>query len=168
MRRRGVLAAPRLPSLAVLVLAAVLISDAGHSQAQGRFETFERDSLTIETAGGARHVFQVELAVTPGQQAQGLMHRRRLAADAGMLFIYRAERPISMWMKNTLIPLDMLFLARDGRILRIVERTVPLSLETIESKRAAKGVLEVNAGTAARLGIAVGDRVRHPAFGGGS
>lgn len=132
--------------------------------AQARLESFERSHLTIETAGGARHVFAVELARTTGQQAQGLMFRRRLAADAGMLFIYGGDRPVRMWMKNTLIPLDMLFIERNGRVVHIVERTVPGSLETISADRPVAAVLEVNAGTADRLGIEVGDRVVHPAF----
>ena len=138
------------------------------AQAQSRLESFERDRLVIETASGARHSFEVEMALTPGQQAQGLMFRRDLAENAGMLFVYGRDGPISMWMKNTLIPLDMLFLARDGRIVRVAARTVPLSLETISAGEAVAGVLELNGGTADRLGIGPGDRVVHPALGGGS
>ena len=96
------------------------------------------------------------------------MYRRDLAGDAGMLFIYERDKPISMWMKNTLIPLDMLFLARDGRIVRIAARAVPMSLQTISSGEEVAAVLELNGGTADRLGIAAGDRVIHPALGGGS
>ena len=151
--------------LAVVGLLLLVLAPAG---AQDRLEPFERGALTIETAAGGRHDFRIELAVSPAQQAQGLMYRRALAADAGMLFLYRRARQVSMWMKNTLIPLDMLFLARDGRIVQIVERTVPGSLKTIASDGVVAGVLEVNGGTADRLGIAVGDRVRHPAFAGGS
>ncbi len=136
------------------------------AQAQTKLETFERVSLVVETSAKVRHAFEVEMALTPRQQAQGLMYRRDLAGDAGMLFIYPRDRPISMWMKNTLIPLDMLFLARDGRILRIVERAVPHSLLTISSGEDAAAVLELNGGTAARLGIAAGDRIIHPALGG--
>ncbi len=138
---------------------------ADHAPAQNRLQTFERDEIAIVTADGARHRFQVELALRGEQRAQGLMYRRRLAEDAGMLFIYDKEWPVSMWMKNTLIPLDMLFIAGDGRIVKIVERTVPHSLETISSGRAVAAVLEVNGGTAARLGIRPGDRVLHRAFG---
>ena len=136
--------------------------------AQIRLQTFERDQVVIETAGGARLRFKVELALSRQQQTQGLMYRRSLANDAGMLFIYGQESPVFMWMKNTLIPLDMLFIAGDGRIVHIAERTVPHSLETISSGRPVAGVLEVNGGTAARLGIQPGDRVLHRAFGGGS
>ena len=96
------------------------------------------------------------------------MYRRDLAADAGMLFLYERAGRHSMWMRNTLILLDMLFIARDGRIVHIAQRTVPGSLETISSEGPVKAILEVNGGTAARLGLQPGDRVRHRAFGGGS
>lgn len=132
--------------------------------AQGFQAGFERDELVIETAGGARHGFRIELALSPDQQQQGLMFRRELAADAGMLFIYRPRQMVSMWMRNTMIPLDMLFIAEDGVIVKVVERTVPLSLATISSDRPVRAVLEVNGGTAARLRLAPGDRVLHRAF----
>lgn len=127
-------------------------------------QTFERDQLTIETAGGGQQ-FAVELAVTSEQRAQGLMYRQRMPADAGMLFLYPAVRPVSMWMKNTLIPLDMLFIGDDGRILHIAERTIPGSTATISSMQPARAVLELNGGTAARLKIQVGDRVLYRTFG---
>jgi uncharacterized membrane protein (UPF0127 family) len=81
-----------------------------------------------------------------------------------MLFVYRPQRVVSMWMRNTLIPLDMLFIADDGRVVKIVERTMPLSLKTISSDRPVRAVLEVNGGTVARLGIMTGDRVLHDTF----
>jgi len=122
-------------------------------------------TLEIVTAGG-RHRFKVELALTPEQQSQGLMYRRELAADAGMLFDYGAERGgIAMWMKNTFIPLDMLFIRGNGEILNIAERTVPQSLATIPAAGPARAVLEVNGGTVSRLGIRPGDRIVHPLFG---
>ena len=132
--------------------------------AEGGLARFERDRLAIETAKGARHDFSVELAVTPQQQQQGLMFRRDMAPDASMLFVYKPDRVVSMWMRNTMIPLDMLFIAEDGRVVKIVERTVPLSLKTISSDRPVRAVLEVNGGTVARLGIAPGDRVLHGTF----
>lgn len=95
------------------------------------------------------------------------MYRRRLAADAGMLFIFEKPEPARFWMKNTYIPLDIIFIAPDGRISNIAERTVPLSLETVASDGPVVAVLEVNGGTAARLGIRPGDRVIHPALGTG-
>jgi uncharacterized protein len=136
---------------------------AAAAQQQG-LQTFERAVLEIETKTG-KHRFDVELAITPEQQSQGLMYRQRLAADAGMLFLYPSEQPLLMWMSNTFIPLDMVFINADGRIRRIAERTVPHSLATIGSDGPALAVLELNGGTAARLGIAAGDRVIYPAFG---
>ena len=117
------------------------------------------------TVTGARHDFRIELAVTPEQRAQGLMHRRSLAPDAGMLFVYARTREVAMWMKNTFVSLDMLFISAEGEVVRIAERTEPLSLTTIRSGSPVKGVLEVVAGTVARLGIRPGDRILHPAFG---
>jgi uncharacterized membrane protein (UPF0127 family) len=119
--------------------------------------------LTIDTDHGAQ-VFSVELATTPEQIARGLMFRRNLPAGAGMLFVYPDARPVAFWMKNTLIPLDMLFIAGDGTVSRIVERTVPLSETPISSVDAVRAVLEVNGGTAARLGIRPGDIVHDSAL----
>jgi hypothetical protein len=161
----------RLHSVLILVLAVAAwaaIVVAAPSSAQVKLQRFERETLSIETSGGERHRFEVELALTNAQHAQGLMYRRSLAEDAGMLFLYRGAGTVSMWMKNTTIPLDMMFIAPDGRIVDIAERTVPYSLETVSSRYAASAVLEVNGGTVARLGIQPGDRVRHRAFGGGS
>jgi len=123
------------------------------------------EELVIETADGPR-LFDVEIATTPAERARGLMFRERLAPDAGMLFLYAVDQPVSMWMKNTLIPLDMLFIARDGRILKIAERTVPLSTVVIASDGDVAAVLELNGGTADRVGLRPGDRVRYVAFGG--
>jgi uncharacterized membrane protein (UPF0127 family) len=121
--------------------------------------------LTIESASGG-HVFKIEVAVTPEQQAQGLMFRRHLDADAGMLFVHEREDVVTMWMKNTFIPLDMIFIARNGRVARIAERTVPHSEAVVSSGEAVVAVLEVNGGTAAHLGIKEGDRVTSPALSG--
>jgi uncharacterized protein len=145
---------------AMVALAATLVASTAWSQPQ----TFERDRLAIATAGGDQP-FDVELAVSSEQRAQGLMYRQRLPAGAGMLFLYPAARPVSMWMKNTVIPLDMLFIGDDGRILQIAERTIPGSTATISSLQPARAVLELNGGTAARLKIQVGDRVLYRTFG---
>lgn len=125
---------------------------------------FETSALVIVSDNG-RHVFTVELAVTPEQRAQGLMYRRSMAPDAGMLFDFgRHPTRASMWMKNTFIPLDMLFIKTDGEIESVAARTVPHSLESISSAGPVRAVLELNGGTAARLGIRPGDRVEHPIF----
>ncbi len=150
------------------IVALALASGGETARPQAPLETFARDQIIIETAAGGRHRFDVELAVTPGEQAQGLMFRRKLQPDAAMLFLYRREAPVAMWMKNTLIPLDMLFIAGDGRIVKVVERAVPHSLETIRSWDPVLAVLEINGGTAARLAIRPGDRVLYRAFAGGS
>jgi uncharacterized membrane protein (UPF0127 family) len=145
-----------------LILLAVLLT-ALPALAQNQV-TFRQDEITIETQDGARHRFTVEVAETPPQLAQGLMYRRALAADAGMLFVFPYDRAASMWMKNTFIPLDMLFLASDGEVRKIVQRTVPHSTASITSSGLVRGILEINAGTVQRLGLNVGDRVVHPAF----
>ncbi|MBK3797660.1 DUF192 domain-containing protein [Azospirillum brasilense] len=128
-------------------------------------ESFARSSLTVETAGGGKYRFDVELAETPAQQAQGLMFREKMAADSGMLFIYDRPQPASFWMKNTLIPLDMIFIGTDGRIVNIHANAVPQSLDAVNSAGSVKGILEINGGMSARLGIRPGDRVVHSTFG---
>src|SRR5215469_4389057 len=119
--------------------------------------------LEIVTKTGV-HVFAVEMATTEEEKTTGLMYRKELADGKGMLFDFSPEQEVSMWMKNTYIPLDMIFIRSDGRILRIAENTEPLSTKIIPSRGLAKGVLEVIAGTAQKYGIAPGDRVAHPLF----
>ncbi|HEV2955377.1 MAG TPA: DUF192 domain-containing protein [Xanthobacteraceae bacterium] len=121
------------------------------------------DTLEIVSKSGV-HVFSVELAVTDEQRTRGLMERRSLPEGRGMLFKFEPDQVIQMWMHNTYIPLDMIFIRGDGRIVSIAENTTPLSDRVISSGRAARGVLEVIAGTARKLGIAPGDRVAHPWF----
>lgn len=126
---------------------------------------FPRSQLAIQRRGG-RDSFQVWLAETPEQQQQGLMWIRQLPVDYGMLFLLDAPRPMTMWMKNTYISLDMLFLDRTGRITHIVPRTTPESEAIISSNGEVSAVLELAAGEAKRRGISIGDRVVHPALGG--
>jgi hypothetical protein len=120
--------------------------------------------LTVDTGQGPK-AFTVELATTPSEMQVGLMFRQSLAPDAGMLFVYPSDQQVAFWMKNTVIPLDMLFIAGDGHIRRIVERTIPLSTTPIPSVDEVRAVLEVNGGTAERLGIKPGDVVHAQAFG---
>jgi uncharacterized membrane protein (UPF0127 family) len=115
--------------------------------------------LTITTANGKTHHFVVEVARTPEEQAHGLMERQSLAPDRGMIFPYEPAQPVAFWMKNTLIPLDMVFIAPGGRILRIEANTVPLSLDPVGSGDAVEAVLEIAGGRSAELGLAPGDRV---------
>ncbi len=122
------------------------------------------EPLTIVTKAGQRHEFQVEVARNDADRAQGLMYRRSMAPDRGMLFDFARVEPVSMWMQNTYIPLDMFFIRPDGTIARIAENTEPLSTRTISSGEPVLGVLELIAGSAKRLGLHPGDRVVHPMF----
>jgi len=124
---------------------------------------FETSPLAIESASGTLS-FEVELAVSPEQRRQGLMFREHLDSDQGMLFDFGRTAPVTMWMRNTLISLDMLFIEADGRIARIAADTEPLSDAVIGSGGPVRAVLELAAGTSAEQGIAVGDQVVHPIF----
>jgi len=130
-------------------------------------QKFATSELTIISATGP-HRFKVELAETPEQMTQGLMFRTSLAPDAGMLFDYKEPTMATMWMRNTLIPLDMLFVDAQGRIVNIHERAVPQSDDVIAAAEPVRAVIELNGGTVARLGIEPGDRVIHPIFGSAS
>ena len=122
------------------------------------------ENLSVATQGGQRQTFRVEVARNDADRAQGLMFRRSMPADQGMLFDFGRVEPVSMWMQNTYLPLDMLFIRADGTIARIAANTEPLSTRTIPSGEPVLSVLELNAGTAAKLGIKPGDRVEHPLF----
>lgn len=122
-----------------------------------------QDRLTLVTAA-AEHVISIEVAETPEQKSLGLMFRSSLADGHGMLFPYQGPQEITMWMRNTLIPLDMVFIRADGTVHRIAARTEPLSERVIGSQGPVTAVLELAGGAAARLGLEVGDRVRHPHF----
>ncbi len=148
-----------IASLALALGAPVLMSSPALAQ-----DTLETSSLTIESDGGS-HDFTVELADEPEEISYGLMNRESLAPDAGMLFDFGNPREPSMWMKNTLIPLDMLFMTPDGDVVMIARNTVPGSLRTISPGMPVKAVLEINGGRAAELGIEPGDTVIHPVFG---
>lgn len=143
---------PALSALGLLVL----VAGAAYAQA------FE--SLSIATQSGQRQAFKVEVARNDADRAQGLMFRRSMPTDQGMLFDFGRVEPVSMWMQNTYLPLDMLFIRADGTIARIAANTEPLSTRTISSGEPVLSVLELNAGTAAKLGIRPGDRVEHPLF----
>lgn len=140
----------------VLILASSLFARAEAAQLQ---------TLEIVTKSGVQ-VFTVEIANTDEERARGLMYRKELPDGRGMLFDFSPEQQVSMWMKNTYVSLDMIFIRADGRISRIAENTEPESTRIISSGGPAKGVLEVVAGTARKYGIAPGDRVAHPLFNG--
>jgi len=122
----------------------------------------EQAPLSITTAAGKTHHFTVEVARTAEEQAQGLMNRQSLGPDRGMIFPMDPPRDASFWMKNTLIPLDLIFVRADGTIARIEENAVPLSLEPIMSMEPVGAVLELAGGRSAELGIRTGDRVNWP------
>jgi uncharacterized membrane protein (UPF0127 family) len=115
-------------------------------------------TLTVEGRGRS-HAFTVEVARTAGEQEQGLMNRRDLAPDAGMLFPFDPPRPASFWMRNTLIPLDMIFIRPDGTIARVAANTVPMSETPVAVTEPVTAVLEIGGGRAAQLGLSEGDRV---------
>lgn len=151
--------------LAVTVLASVLMSpESAPAAAAEPALPFALSEATIVTAAGNRYAFRVELARTPEERTRGLQGREILADDAGMLFDFSTPQPVAMWMKNTPLSLDMIFIAADGRIVNIARDTTPRSLKVIESAAPVRSVLEVRAGTTARLGIRPGDRVVHEIF----
>jgi uncharacterized protein len=145
------------PSLLAILWAVIL--------AVGAARAIEQQVVEIATRTGV-HVFSIELATTDEERARGLMYRQQLPEEHGMLFDFEREEPVAMWMHDTYIPLDMIFIRGDGRILRIAERTQPLSDRIIPSGGPVRAVLEVAGGTAKRLGIAPGDRIGHPIFSG--
>jgi uncharacterized membrane protein (UPF0127 family) len=148
-----------LPHLAAL-LGALFVCSFFPSDA--RAET-PLQRLEIVTSSGP-HEFRVEVADTPGQRSKGLMYRKHMPADQGMLFDFHEEIPIMMWMKNTYIPLDMVFVSRTGTVTAIAADTVPMSEATISSEGPAYAVIELNAGTAGKIGLKPGDEIRHSAF----
>jgi uncharacterized membrane protein (UPF0127 family) len=161
MLRRMMLRRSILAALAALT-AGRAAAQPGVDRPQPRLPT---ERMVIVTRDGRRHDFAVEMALTPDQQTIGLMFRTEVPANEGMIFDWGAPRESSMWMRNTLVPLDMLFIAADGRIHRIAERTVPLSLTPIGSGGPVRATLELQGGITERLDIRVGDRVLHRMFG---
>jgi uncharacterized membrane protein (UPF0127 family) len=125
---------------------------------------YDRSSLVI-VAGSREIKFDVEMALTEPQREHGLMFREKLEPYEGMLFDFYHEQQVSFWMKNTLIPLDMIFIAGDGTIRYVYANAKPLSTDTIPSQYPVRAVLEISGGTAGLLGIKPGDKVKHPIFG---
>lgn len=144
---------------ALLVLLAFLLTPLSASRAPAA----QQGTLEIATKSGVR-VFSVELAVTAEEREKGLMYRKQVPEGYGMLFDFKQEQMVTMWMKNTYVPLDMIFIKDDGRIARIAENTKVLSEDVISSGQPVRAVLEVVAGTARKYGIAAGDKVAYPIF----
>jgi len=157
-----------------LSAAALLITAAGFAQEDGRapLPPDHADAvvayggpvaLTIDS-GGEPLVFNVEVADTPRARTRGMMFRDSVAEDAGMLFLYDSPRVVSIWMKNTLVSLDILYVRADGMVAKIAHRAVPESLQSLSSEVPVLGVVEIAGGRAQALGLEPGDIVRHPAF----
>ncbi len=170
IRRAGAAALGLAAGVALAGLVAVAVparADTGFMPLHEPLERFPQSDLTIESGEGSRrrtHRVRIWLADTPERREQGLMFQRALPGDRGMLFTFDPPQPASFWMKNTFIPLDMLFVAADGRVVRIAENVTPMTLATVDSGAVVRAVLELAGGSAKRLGLRPGDRVRHPAF----
>ena len=156
-----------LPTLIILLLIGILHRLTFAADRPGvSLDHLPVSALVIETAAGERHRFRVYEAVSPEERRRGLMFVTDLAPDEGMLFDSGGVEPATMWMRNTPLSLDMLFVRPDGTIARIERETVPYSRRLIHSGTPVRGVLEINGGIAVELGIGEGDRVLHPLFGG--
>ena len=155
--RRGVLAG--------LAAALLLVGCAGAGKAEQPADAISPlEDLQVVTASGATHRFKVEIADDEAERQRGLMFRPQLDRGRGMLFEFPSEQMRSFWMKNTYIPLDIIYIARNGRIVSIAAQTTPFSEAPVPSEGPATGVLEINGGLAAELGIKPGDTVKHPFF----
>ncbi len=144
------------------VAASVLLAGCAGAEKASSQPAFE--DLEVVTAKGQTHRFKVEIADDDAERARGLMFRESLPRDQGMLFLFPEAGERSFWMRNTYIPLDIIYIAPDGRIVSIARNTTPFSEASVPSYGAANGVLEINGGQAAELGIEPGDTVRHPFF----
>ena len=122
------------------------------------------EKFVINTSNGKAITYNVEVARTSTQMRRGLMFRDSMPENHGMLFIYIPERVATMWMKNTILPLDMLFINQNGEIITIAEDTIPFSLQTISSGESVRAVLELNSGQVKKYEIAVGDKAMHTVF----
>jgi uncharacterized membrane protein (UPF0127 family) len=147
-------------AVAFLLAGAGMLADVLPMRAGGQ------DTIDIVTRTGV-HAFSVELATNTAERALGLMFRKELPEGHGMLFDFQEDQPVQFWMHNTYIPLDMIFIADDGHVVRVAQDAKPMSDDLIPSGRPARAVLEVIAGTARKLGIAPGDRVTGAFFGKG-
>lgn len=125
---------------------------------------FQREQFTIQTKAGAKHVFELELALTNAQQSTGLMHRKAMPEKNGMIFFWGEMKQATMWMKNTYLPLDMVFFDQKGIITEILYGAEPLSEKTLSTKEKSFGVIEFNAGIPKKLHIKPGDKILSPRF----
>lgn len=169
MKRRAHYLQAFVAIAAALLSTALLRPETAHADNAGDRQLdqlFQRSSLQIATPDARLHTFEVWVADDDQRRARGLMYVTKMDENKGMLFIYPRAQPIAMWMKNTHIPLDMLFVLADGRVESIVANTEPMSTKTIQSGGPVVAVIELNGGAAARMNIRAGARVIHPAFSG--
>lgn len=145
-------------SIRVVLATAAFALAASVARAEGGVEKLE-----IDTASGP-HVYQVEMARTDAEREKGLMFRRSMAPDHGMLFDFPGNQPVAFWMKDTYIPLDMIFIGRDGHVVSVARDAKPMDETIIPSNAPTTGVLELNAGAAKAIDLEVGDEVKHPIF----
>lgn len=150
--------------LGALMGAVLVFTSSAHAQGQSGLPV---EPLQIISHDGKVHEFKVEVADTDQTREIGLMYRKSLAPDAGMLFDFKTPQDVAFWMKNTLIPLDMLFIDQNGVIVNIKEEATPLSETPIPAGAPVLGVLEIRGGRAGELGVMVGDRVKEKIFSGG-
>ena len=162
--RRSV-TAPLLAALTSCALVLALVPALAQSPTTAQ-AVLPKEHLTVVSKDGQHHEFDVEVATTEQQQETGLMFRPAVPADGGMLFVWPGVQQSNMWMKNTLVPLDMVFIDRDGTIHHIAEDTVPRSLAVIDSDGPVAATLELQGGITQKLDIRVGDKVVARQFGG--
>jgi uncharacterized protein len=155
---------PRL-LLGLLLALAPAAAEAQYAEPTAAQAALPKEPLTIVTRDGVKHSFQVEMAIKTDQQTIGEMFRTSVPDDGGMLFVWPTSQESQMWMKNTLVPLDMVFIKGDGTIRAIAENTVPQSLAVVDSRGPVLATLELAGGLTAKLGIRVGDKVEQRVFG---
>jgi uncharacterized membrane protein (UPF0127 family) len=158
------------PKQWVFILAFVLLGAGGFLLTTHAFSdepTFAHTKIDIQTAEGKTLAYDMELAITPEQREYGLMFRRSIDDNQGMIFLWDKNRPVSMWMKNTYIPLDMLYVRSDGVIEKIITNAEPFNLTPLSSDQPVKAVIELKGGAVTQQGLKTGDKVLYSAFSSG-
>ena len=148
-----------------LMIVAMVLMLTPACRAEEKLKDYDVVPLVITKAGGGQVTLNIEMAISDEAEEKGLMFRTALPKDSGMLFTFEHEDIRAFWMKNTLIPLDMIFINKDGKIVNIHERAIPKDLTTIRSNGPANAVLEINGGRASELGLKAGDIIHHSFFG---
>ncbi len=142
----------------------IFVFGAFYAYAANKGNIQDINTAIIQTQSDKEYIFTLEIAQTPREQKTGLMHRKHMEQDAGMLFIFPKEAPQAFWMKNTYMPLDIYYINGAGRIDQIYRMTEPFSTKPLPSRNPALAVLEINGGLSDKLGIKEGDTIKHPFF----